>query len=126
MTVAVPFGKRLKQARQKAEVSQKKLGILAGIEESNASAVMNQYERNTHIPKFATVRNIARELNVPTAYFYTDEDELAELLLLYGSLNSANQKIILENIRSLKQSGLRHNGEYEQNHPKPPPTIHEK
>ncbi len=126
MTVAVPFGKRLKQARQKAEVSQKNLGILAGIEESNASAVMNQYERNTHIPKFATVRNIARELNVPTAYFYADEDELAELLLLYGSLNSADQKMILENIRSLKQSGQRHNGEYEQISPKPPPTIHDK
>lgn len=126
MTVAVPFGKRLKQARQKAEISQKNLGILAGIEESNASAVMNQYERDTHIPKFATVRNIARQLNVPTAYFYADEDELAELLLLYGSLNSANQKMILENIRSLKQSGQRQKGEYEQHSPKPPPTIHEK
>ncbi len=126
MTVAVPFGKRLKQARQKAEVSQKNLGILAGIEESNASAVMNQYERDTHIPKFATVRNIARQLNVPTAYFYADDDELAELLLLYGSLNSANQKEILENIRNLEQSGQRHTGEYEQSSPKPPPTIHEK
>lgn len=126
MTVAVPFGKRLKQARQKAGVSQKNLGILAGIEESNASAVMNQYERNTHIPKFATVRNIARELNVPTAYFFTDEDELAELLLLYSSLNRANQKAVLEDLRNLKQAGQKNYGQYEKNHPKPPPTIHEK
>lgn len=126
MTIAAPFGKRLKQARQKAGVSQKHLGILAGIEESNASAVMNQYERNTHIPKFATVQNIARELNVPTAYFYTEEDELAELLLLYSSLNMKNQQAMLEDIRNLKQAGLKQNGNYEKNYPKPPPTIHEK
>ena len=126
MTVVVPFGKRLKQARLKAGVSQKKLGILAGIEESNASAVMNQYERDTHIPKFATVRNIARELNVPTAYFYTDEDELAELLLLYVSLNKTNQKTVLEDLRNLKQTSQKKYGEYEENHLKPPPTIHEK
>jgi len=98
-----PFGKRLKQAREKVGVSQKRLGILAGIDESNASAVMNQYERNTHIPKFATVRNIARALNVPAAFFYTDEDELAELLLLYGALNKKKQNEILENIKKVSQ-----------------------
>lgn len=126
MSVAVPFGKRLKEARLKAGVSQKRLGIMAGIEESNASAVMNQYERDTHIPKFATVRNIARELKVPTAYFYTDEDELAELLLIYGSLSGKNRKMALASIKSLKQAGQRQSGNYEKHSPKPPPTIHEK
>ena len=104
MSEVVPFGKRLKQAREKVGVSQKRLGILAGIDESNASAIMNQYERNTHIPKFATVRNIARVLNVPAAFFYTDEDELAELLLLYGSFNMKNQNEILKYIRKLSQA----------------------
>lgn len=103
MVEEVPFGKRLKQAREKVGVSQKRLGILAGIDESNASAVMNQYERNTHIPKFATVRNIARVLNVPAAFFYTDEDELAELMLLYGALNKKKQNEILENIKKVSQ-----------------------
>jgi len=103
MVEEVPFGKRLKQAREKVGVSQKHLGILAGIDESNASAVMNQYERNTHIPKFGTVRNIARALNVPAAFFYTDEDELAELLLLYGALNKKKQNEILENIKKVSQ-----------------------
>lgn len=126
MAVAVPFGKRLKQVREKAGVSQKRLGILAGIDESNASAVMNQYERETHIPKFATVRNIARALNVPTAFFYTDEEELAELLLLYGSLNRENQKAVLDEIKNLSQVDQKKYGSYEKNYPKPPPTIHEK
>jgi transcriptional regulator with XRE-family HTH domain len=121
MAVAAPFGKRLKQAREQAGISQKCLGVLAGIEESNASAIMNQYERETHMPKFATVRNIASALNVATAYFYADEDELAELLLLYGSLNRNNQKAILADLRNLKQPG-----NYEEKYPAPPPTIHDK
>ena len=126
MSVAVPFGKRLKHARLKAGVSQKRLGIMAGIEESNASAVMNQYERDTHIPKFATVRNIARQLKVPTAYFYADEDELAELLLIYGTLNTKNRKAALEEIKKFKQPGRKQSENYDNHSPKSPPTIHEK
>lgn len=125
MAVAAPFGKRLKQAREQAGVSQKRLGILAGIEESNASAIMNQYERDTHMPKFATVRNIALALRLPTAYFYADEDELAELLLLFASLNKKNQKAVVEDIRNLKHPGHTQ-GSYEKDYPAPPPTIHEK
>lgn len=121
MAVVAPFGKRLKQARERIGISQKRLGILAGIEESNASAIMNQYERDTHMPKFATVRSIASALNVPTAYFYADEDELAELIQLYASLNKKNQQALLHDIRHLKQPGA-----YEKKHPSPPPTIHEK
>lgn len=121
MAAIAPFGKRLKQARTQLGISQKKLGLLAGIEESNASAMMNQYERDTHIPVFTTVRNIADALNVPTAYFYADEDDLAELLMLYASLNSKNQKALLEDLRGLKQPG-----EYEKSYTAPAPTIHEK
>ncbi len=121
MATTAPFGKRLKQARTLQGISQKRLGILAGIEESNASAMMNQYERDTHIPIFPTVRNIASALNVPTAYFYADEDDLAELLLLFGSLNSSNRKALLEDLRQLKKPG-----EYEKSYAAPAPSIHEK
>ncbi|MDH5483787.1 MAG: helix-turn-helix domain-containing protein [Gammaproteobacteria bacterium] len=103
MTLTSPFGKRLKQAREKAGLSQKKLGILAGIEESNASAIMNQYERGTHQPKFPLARKIADVLKVPTAFFYTDDDNLAELLELFGQLNPPNQRAVLDDIRCLKQ-----------------------
>ena len=105
MTSLSPFGSRLKQAREKAGLSQKKLGILAGIEESNASAIMNQYERGTHQPKFPLVKKIAAALNLPSAFFYTEDDNLAELLELFGRLNPPNQRAILEDIRDLKQEG---------------------
>ncbi len=76
-----PFPVRLKQARKAAKLSQEKLGIKAGIDESSASARMNQYEKGTHAPDFSMVKSIAAVLNIPTAYFYCEEDELVELIL---------------------------------------------
>jgi DNA-binding XRE family transcriptional regulator len=42
--------KRLKEARLLAGISQKKLGIKAGIDEFTASARINQYEKGAHMP----------------------------------------------------------------------------
>ena len=91
----VPIAKRLKQARLAAKLSQKKLGILAGIDEFSSSARMNQYEKSKHIPDFLTLNNIAQVLLVPTAYFYAQDDSLAELLCLYHNLGQNSKKQIL-------------------------------
>jgi len=72
---------RLKEARLRKGLSQEKLGILAQIDESTASARMNQYERGIHTPDFELVCRLAVILDVPSCYFYTQEDELAELVL---------------------------------------------
>ncbi|WP_370607115.1 helix-turn-helix transcriptional regulator [Pantoea ananatis] len=72
---------RLKEARFKAGLSQQKLGILAGIDEATASARMNQYERGIHTPDFALACKLAEVLNVPACYFYTVEDDLAEVVM---------------------------------------------
>ncbi|KZY87537.1 transcriptional regulator [Oleiphilus sp. HI0081] len=80
MTIQSPFPKRLKEARNAAGLSQKQLGIRAGLDEFTASPRMNQYEKGTHAPEFSLVKSIAKVLNVPTAYFYAEEDELAELI----------------------------------------------
>lgn len=71
---------RLKQARHRMGISQQKLGILAGIDEATASARMNQYERGIHTPDFELVCRLATILNVPSCYFYTLEDELADIV----------------------------------------------
>ena len=72
---------RLKEARLIAGLSQQKLGILAGIDEATASARMNQYERGIHTPDFALACKLAEVLNVPACYFYTVEDDLAEVVM---------------------------------------------
>lgn len=76
-----PLPKRLKQARLMRGLSQKQLGILAGIDRFVASARMNQYERGVHAPDFKTVIALAKVLQVPTAYLFCIEDDLAELIL---------------------------------------------
>ncbi|TNL08719.1 transcriptional regulator [Kosakonia cowanii] len=75
--------KRLKAARLSAGISQQQLGILAGIDEATASARMNQYERGVHPPDFALMIRVAEVLDVPSAYFYAVEDDLAEEILEY-------------------------------------------
>ena len=78
------WGARLKQARLAAGLSQKALGIEAGIDEFVASTRINRYELGVHRPDLLTVRKLADVLNVPVAFFFADEDdEIAELLVGY-------------------------------------------
>ena len=76
-----PLPMRLKQARKRKGLSQKSLGILAGIDEFVASPRMNQYEKGKHFPDYGLLQKIAAVLNVPTAFFFCENDDLATLLL---------------------------------------------
>ena len=76
------FARRLRAAREARGVSQKQLGILAGIDQFVASARINQYERGKHVPDLQTAQRLATELNVPVSYLYEPDDDLAELIRL--------------------------------------------
>jgi transcriptional regulator with XRE-family HTH domain len=76
-----PFPKRLKQIRTLRGLSQKQLGIQAGIDQFVASARMNQYEKGVHTPDFKTLKSLATVLEVATAFFFCEEDDLAEFIL---------------------------------------------
>lgn len=78
-----PFPKRLKEARLAKGLSQKKLGILAGMDQFAASPRMNQYEKGVHSPDFQTVRALAKVLEVPTAFFYCEEEDLSKIILAF-------------------------------------------
>ena len=80
-----PIGKRLREARLIRDISQKELGILAGIDEFSSSARINQYERDKHVPDYSTARLLTRALGIPVTYLYADEDDLARLVLAYES-----------------------------------------
>ncbi|AUW04390.1 hypothetical protein C1N51_12070 [Vibrio campbellii] len=62
MSFKNPIPVRLKYARKKANLSQKALGVRIGMDESTASARMNQYERGRHTPELKTLKLIADEL----------------------------------------------------------------
>lgn len=87
-----PVGARLRAARTRASLSQKQLGIKAGIDEFSASARINQYERDKHVPDYQTARRLAKALGVPVTYLYAEDDQLAELILgFHGS--SARKRV---------------------------------
>lgn len=75
--------KRLKEARLARGLSQKQLGIEAGLDEFVASTRLNRYEVGVHAPDFQMSVRLARVLDVPVAYLYCDGDEVARLILAF-------------------------------------------
>lgn len=80
-----PVPQRLKEARERAGLSQRELGIRAGMDPGSASARVNQYERGRHAPDFGTLASIAHVLDLPVAYFYAVDDGLATWIVQYKS-----------------------------------------
>lgn len=74
------FCKRFKQARLAKGFSQKSLGIAAGIDEFVASTRLNRYEKGIHEADLDTVQRLAEALEVPVAYLFAEDDELAKLI----------------------------------------------
>jgi transcriptional regulator with XRE-family HTH domain len=89
-----PVPKRLKEARLAAKISQKKLGIAAGMDEFSASARMNHYEIGRHTPDYATLKRISGVLSIPPAYFYAEDDQLAEIIKIFGKLTNEQKACI--------------------------------
>lgn len=94
-----PIAKRLKQARLRAGLSQKRLGIAAGIDEFVASGRVNHYERGRHLPDYSMAERLARVLGCPTAYFYAREDDLAEIIQIYGQLSARERRALMARLR---------------------------
>ena len=87
--------KRLKEARLAKGLSQKKLGIAAGIDEFTASPRMNQYERGVHVPDYTTLERLAQVLDIPVPYFYAADDELAEWIKCFPRLSKAQKENVI-------------------------------
>jgi len=97
----VCIAKRLKQARLAFGVSQKKLGMLVGIEEHSASVRMNQYETGKHTPNFLTLQNIGKVLGYPVAFFSSDDDLVSEIIHLTAKLSEADKEELLSVAKGL-------------------------
>jgi transcriptional regulator with XRE-family HTH domain len=95
------FGSRLKEARLRAGLSQKSLGIAAGLDPFVASTRINRYELDIHKVDYPFARRLAAELSVPVAYFYADDDELAELIQLYGQASKRARSRLLAAAREM-------------------------
>ena len=92
---------RLKEARLRAGISQKQLGMKAGIDEFSASARINQYERGKHMPDLQTLTRLAAVMRVPVPYFYCEDEELAGFILKFSALGKAQKRRLLGSLDEL-------------------------
>jgi len=90
------FAKRLREAREAIGISQKQLGIQAGIDQFVASARINQYERSKHIPDLSTAQRLASQLKVPVSYLYEPNDDLADLIRAAGVLSPSKVRELVK------------------------------
>ncbi|EAN1484137.1 XRE family transcriptional regulator [Salmonella enterica] len=95
------FIRRLKEARQRLDISQTAVGIAAAVEPSVASTRFNRYEKGVHGPDMETVARIADVLNVPLPWLFTSDENLAELILNFAALSSDAQLQLLETSRQM-------------------------
>ena len=86
---------RLKEARLQLGISQKQLGIQAGIDDFSASARINQYERGKHMPDLQTLTRLAAVMGVPVPYFYCEDADLAAVIVKFAALGKAQRKRLL-------------------------------
>lgn len=78
-------------------MSQRQLGIAAGLDPFVASTRINRYERAVHLPDPATVQRMADALGVPAAYLFASDDRLARAILAFSALPSkAQERLIAE------------------------------
>jgi len=85
-------GVRIRSRREELGLSQEKIGVQIGIDESSSRARISRYELGTHEPPVATARLIAKALAVPLAYLYCDEDDVAVLLKELATKPASQQR----------------------------------
>jgi len=86
---------RLREARTAAGLSQRELGVRAGLDPSVASPRVNQYERGKHTPDTSTLAKLGEVLEVPVAYFFASDDDLAELITTFHRLSLTRKRRLM-------------------------------
>ncbi len=90
-----PIPTRLREARDESGLSQRELGVKAGIDPSSASPRINQYETGKHTPDYTTLAQLAKVLKKPVPYFYCEDERLARLILAYDKLSAKAKNQLL-------------------------------
>lgn len=96
--VRLVFQHRLKTARERLNISQKELGIRAGLDSFVASTRINRYELGVHQPDMATAERLAHALAVPTAYLFAGDERLARMILAFEQMSVAEKERLLKTL----------------------------
>lgn len=99
------LSKRLKEARERKGLSQRQLGIAAGLDRFVASTRVNRYERGVHQPDPVTVQRLADALGVPAAYLFASDERLARMILTFSTLPTKAQDRVIAELERAVQRG---------------------
>lgn len=97
--VSTVFGLRLRTRRLELGLSQEAVGVAIGIDESCSRTRISRYETGKTEPALAIGRLLAKALNVPVGYFYSEDDLEAETLLIIHALTNDQKKRVVETLR---------------------------
>lgn len=100
----VVLATRLKQARERKALSQKQLGIAAGLDPFVASTRINRYERGVHHPDPVTLQRLADTLGVPPAYLVASDDRLARAILAFSALPARTQDRVVAELERMTEA----------------------
>lgn len=94
--------RRLKEAREFRGLTQAELSSIVGVEGKNPSSLISSYEVGRSQPPYSLVVRIAKALNHPVPYFYTEEDDVAALILnIYQNRNDPNKNSDIDIVRQI-------------------------
>lgn len=60
---------------------------------------MNHYEKGRHTPDLQTLKRLAEKLGVPLNYFFCETEDMAELVLLFNSLDETSRSKLLAKLK---------------------------
>jgi transcriptional regulator with XRE-family HTH domain len=97
------LSRRLREARERKGISQRQLGVDAGLDRFVASTRINRYEQGVHHPDPVTVQRMADVLRVPAAYLFAGDDKLARLILAFNSLPAKTQERVVSDLERIAE-----------------------
>ena len=95
MTPSEQLAIRLKQARIEAGLSQRQVGIKAGIVADTAKNRVSHYETRVSVPPLDTLKQLAVALDKPLAWFFASEDEQHLLSSLYAAPSERRAELVV-------------------------------
>ena len=101
-TIKTPnvLGARLRSRRQELGLSQEKVGVSIGLDESCSRTRISRYETGAHEPALATAKLLAVALGVPLAYLYCENETMAEIIRLTNKLELHSQLVLLDFVQT--------------------------
>lgn len=93
----------MRELRQSLGLSQRELGVAIRLDDAVAAIRINQYEHGVHTPVYSLVQRLADFSGIPEAYFYTADDELAQLIAAFGRLSVADRRKLLRRSAELSE-----------------------